>query len=211
MSTEQSPDDICDVRKIDQVRWAYTEGAESHVMAAPQSFQDRTINPPAADRLAPQSAIMLTAQRLLEGFTLVPSFKRTHGGMLAALRNLCNFSSLCAVLKLPAAAAAYELEKDVIVTGYGTMSTGTILLLAAVSGTILRMVAIFISSVHDSVRGHSRITCDSVRGCLEKCWYMGWVVPTLLVEFIILASAISDVNLLTAGNPREVVDPITGL
>ena len=33
---------------------------------------------------------------------------------------------LCALLRLPTAAAAYELEEDDVVTGYGTISIGII-------------------------------------------------------------------------------------
>ena len=102
---------------------------------------------------------------------------------------------LCALLRLPTAAAAYELERDDVVTGYGTISTGIILLMASV----------FIRSVHDNMRGHRRLPGGSVRGRLEMLSYIVWPIAVLLAMPVTLAPAISDVNQLTG------VDPITGL
>ena len=137
---------------------------------------------------------MSTAQSL---FTLLIHVLSTllKCGRPPALGNLCRTAILCALLRLPTAAAAYELEEEEVVTGYGTIPTGIILLMATV----------FIWSVRDNMRGHKPSLRDSVRGRLEKLSYMVWSIAALLAIPIILAPTISDVNQLTA------VDPITGL
>ena len=142
-------------------------------------------------------AVMSTVQFLFAPFIQVLStlLKWSYGGRSPALGNLCRTAILCALLRLPTAAAAYELEKEDVVTGYGTIPTGIILLMATV----------FIWSVHDNMRGHRRSWRDGVRGRLEKLSYMVWPTAVLLAMPVILAPAISDVNQLTA------VDPITGL
>ena len=119
----------------------------------------------------------------------------SYGGRPPSFGNLGRTAIWCALLRLPTAAAAYELGKDNVVTGYGTISTGNILLMATV----------FIRSVHDSMRAHRRSLRDSVRGRLEKLSYIVWPVAVLLAMPVTLAPAISDVNQLTA------VDSITGL
>ena len=102
---------------------------------------------------------------------------------------------MCALLRLPTAAAAYELEEDNVMTGYGTIPIGTVLF----------MTTVFIWSVHGNMQRQRRSLLNSVRGRLENLSYLVWLVTVLLAMPIILASAISDVNQLTA------IDPITGL
>ena len=119
----------------------------------------------------------------------------SYGWRPPALGNLCRTAIWCALLHLPTAAAAYELEEDDVVTGHGAIPIGTILLMATVS----------IWSVHDNMQGHRRSLHDGVRGRLEWISYMVWPITVLLAMPIVLAPAISDVNQLTA------VDPITGL
>ena len=140
---------------------------------------------------------MSTVQFLFAQLTQVLStlFEWSHSGRALALGYLCRLAIVCALLRLPTAAAAYELEKDDVVTGYGTIATGTILLMATV----------FILSVHDNMRAHRRSLRESVRGRLEKLSDMVLPITVLLAMPVTLVPAISDVNELTA------VDPITGL
>ena len=118
--------------------------------------------------------------------------KYVHSGRAPALGNVCRLAVLCALLRLPTATAAYELEKDDAVTGYGTIPIGTILVMATV----------FVWSVNDNMRGHRRSLRDRV---LQKHSYMVWSITVLLAMSTILALAISDVHQLTA------LDPTTGV
>ena len=120
---------------------------------------------------------------------------RSCGGRPPALGKLCRMAILCALLRLPTAAAAYELEEDNVMTGYGTIQYCTILFMATA----------FIWSVHGNMQGHRRSLRNSVRGRLENLAYPVWPVTVLLAMPMILAPAISDVNQLTA------VDPISAL
>ena len=219
VSTEQSRKETCDIRGSDQdLRGqqqqqeredemrdkAHTEVTDSMepAVSAPKPHQAPTIIRPKANRSAPQPAtILLTVvsslQYLVEAFTQVLSMflEPSHSGRLpAALGKLCRWASLWALLRLPAAAAAYEFEKYDVAAGYGTIPT-----------TFFLMAAVFIWRVQDSVQRHRRGLRDSVRGRLEKGSYTVWVIAVLLVMPITLAPAINVVNQLTA------VDPITEL
>ena len=135
-------------------------------------------------------------------FLLAPSIqilstllKWGHSKRSPALGNLCRMAVLYALLRLPTAAAAHELEKDDVVTGYGMIPTGNILLMATV----------FVWSVHDNMRGPRRSLRDGMRGRLEDLSSVVWRITVLLVMAAVLAPAISDSNQLTA------VEPIIGL
>lgn len=119
------------------------------------------------------SRLPATLKDLLESFTQIPStlLNRSHSRLLATLKDLCPLAGLCTFISLLVAAAAYE--NTVVVTGSETMPTVTVLLMPASYGAILSMAAAFILTVHDDVQGNSRILRDNIRGCPEKCWYVG--------------------------------------
>ena len=178
------------------------EPMELVMTAALESYQDPAIVPPQANKFVQQLAagmwtFVSTVQCLVEAFTQASSalFERSHSRRAVALGHLCRVASLWALLRLPTAAAAFELEKVDVATGYGTIPIGT---------TIF-MTTVFVRKLRHSVQGHRWSLGDSARGRRGNRWYMVWVIAVLLAMAIILAPAISDFNHLTA------VDPVTEL
>ena len=217
MSTRQSRKARCDIRGINQglkgQQWQEQEDevrGKDHANVEPRelvtaplkSHQDPTIIRPKANKYVPQPAasmltLVSTVQCPVEAFTQASStlLKWSHSRWAVALGLLGRLASLWALLRLPTAVAAYELEKDDVAIGYRTIPIGI---------TIL-MTTVFISKLHNSVQGHWWSLRDNVRGRLENRCYMVWVLAVLLAMAIILVPAISDINHLTA------VDPTTGL
>ena len=180
--TEQSRKETCDTQEISQDR----RGQQQQELEDKIKGEAHTKSTGSTKLLS--STFIPSAESNVkypfEAFTQALStlFEWSNGESRAALGKLFHFASSCAVLSLPTAAAAYELKKGNVGTGYETIPAVTILLMAAV----------FFLRVH-----------DSVRGTLKNFWHMLGLVATLLAMAMILVPAINDVNQLTA------VDPIT--
>ena len=116
--------------------------------------------------------------------------KWSQSGRSKVLERLCNFATLCAFVQSPTVVAAYGVQIDDAMTGYGVISASVILLMATV----------LVLEVGDSVQWHWKSFRDSVRGPLKKLSYMVWVALVLVAIPIILTSVFNDVNLFEAAD-----------
>lgn len=131
------------------------------------------------------SDVLSPKKRLVEAFARVlPKLKRSQSGWPKRFGKIYSLAFVWAVLHLPTGAAAYELKKDDVATGYGAIPAGTVLLMALILALRVR----------NSMQKHRKSLRESVRRPLERLWYVAWVTGVLATMFVVLAPTFNDVN-----------------